>query len=61
MSKDTVKPTAFTIKAREDGVAVITIDVPDVKMNVLRADFAEDLHIILALLKLVASRASSRK
>ncbi|MBD8213847.1 fatty acid oxidation complex subunit alpha FadJ [Erwinia persicina] len=40
-------PTAFTLTMRLDNVGVITIDVPDEKMNTLKAAFAGQLREVL--------------
>ncbi|HBQ78971.1 MAG TPA: fatty acid oxidation complex subunit alpha FadJ, partial [Erwinia persicina] len=40
-------PTAFTLTMRLDNVGVITIDVPDEKMNTLKAAFAGQLRAVL--------------
>ncbi|MFC3123372.1 fatty acid oxidation complex subunit alpha FadJ [Agaribacter flavus] len=39
--------SAFNLTTREDGIAILTIDVPDESMNTLKADFADDISRIL--------------
>ena len=40
-------PTAFTLTMRLDNVGVITIDVPDEKMNTLKEAFAGQIRAVL--------------
>ena len=40
-------PSAFNLTVRLDNVAVITIDVPDEKMNTLKAEFGGQVRAIL--------------
>ncbi|PKH24463.1 fatty acid oxidation complex subunit alpha FadJ [Enterobacterales bacterium CwR94] len=40
--------TAFHLTLRQDQVAVITIDVPDEKMNTLKAEFAAQIRAVIA-------------
>lgn len=39
--------SAFTLHLRNDGIAVITIDVPGEKMNTLKAEFAGQVRVLL--------------
>ncbi|AMO47927.1 3-hydroxyacyl-CoA dehydrogenase / enoyl-CoA hydratase / 3-hydroxybutyryl-CoA epimerase [Kosakonia oryzendophytica] len=39
--------SAFTLSVRPDNVAVVTIDVPDEKMNTLKAEFGAEVRAIL--------------
>ncbi|GLR72031.1 fatty acid oxidation complex subunit alpha FadJ [Agaribacter marinus] len=39
--------SAFELKTREDGIAVLTMDVPNESMNTLKADFGEEITSIL--------------
>ncbi|MCF7516938.1 fatty acid oxidation complex subunit alpha FadJ [Pseudoalteromonas sp. L21] len=39
--------SVFSLSVADDGVAVVTIDVPGEKMNTLRSSFAEDLKTLL--------------
>ncbi|RAJ96865.1 fatty acid oxidation complex subunit alpha FadJ [Aliidiomarina maris] len=39
--------SAFTLAKREDGIAVITIDVPGESMNTLKASFADEVTALL--------------
>lgn len=43
--------SAFSLTLRPDNVAVITIDIPGESMNVLRVDFADEVHAILCRLR----------
>ncbi len=43
--------SAFSLRLRPDNVAVITIDIPDEQMNVLRVDFADEVRAILCRLR----------
>jgi 3-hydroxyacyl-CoA dehydrogenase/enoyl-CoA hydratase/3-hydroxybutyryl-CoA epimerase len=38
---------AFTLTKREDGIAILTMDVPGESMNTLKADFGEEVTAIL--------------
>jgi len=40
-------PSAFNLTVRPDNVAVVTIDVPDEKMNTLKAEFAVQVRAML--------------
>jgi 3-hydroxyacyl-CoA dehydrogenase/enoyl-CoA hydratase/3-hydroxybutyryl-CoA epimerase len=40
-------PSAFNLTVRLDNVAVITIDVPDEKMNTLKAEFGVQVRAML--------------
>ena len=40
-------PSAFNLTVRLDNVAVITIDVPDEKMNTLKAEFGIQVRAML--------------
>ena len=40
-------PSAFNLRVRLDNVAVITIDVPDEKMNTLKAEFGVQVRAML--------------
>ncbi|KFZ28714.1 multifunctional fatty acid oxidation complex subunit alpha [Pseudidiomarina atlantica] len=42
---------AFTLETREDGIAVIHIDVPGESMNTLKASFADEVSKVLAQLE----------
>ena len=39
--------SAFTLTVRPDNVAVVAIDVPDEKMNTLKAEFGGQVRSIL--------------
>lgn len=39
--------SAFTLDKREDGIAILTMDVPGESMNTLKADFGEEISTIL--------------
>lgn len=39
--------SAFTLDKREDGIAILTMDVPSESMNTLKADFGEEITTIL--------------
>ena len=39
--------SAFDLKVRLDNIAVVTIDVPDEKMNTLKAEFGVQVRAIL--------------
>lgn len=39
--------SAFTLDKREDGIAILTMDVPGDSMNTLKADFGEEISAIL--------------
>ncbi|WP_432413890.1 fatty acid oxidation complex subunit alpha FadJ [Pantoea allii] len=43
-----MEQSAFTLQMRDDHVGVITIDVPDEKMNTLKAEFAVQIAAIIA-------------
>ncbi|MBW1214300.1 fatty acid oxidation complex subunit alpha FadJ [Pantoea allii] len=43
-----MEQSAFTLQMRDDHVGVITIDVPDEKMNTLKAEFAAQIAAIIA-------------
>ena len=38
---------AFTLTKREDGIAILTMDVPGDSMNTLMADFGDEISSIL--------------
>jgi 3-hydroxyacyl-CoA dehydrogenase/enoyl-CoA hydratase/3-hydroxybutyryl-CoA epimerase len=38
---------AFTLTKREDGIAILTMDVPDESMNTLKADFGGEISALL--------------
>ena len=38
---------AFTLHKREDGIAILTMDVPGDSMNTLKADFGDEVTAIL--------------
>ena len=42
-----VKQSAFNLDVREDGVAILTMDVPGETMNTLRAEFADEINAVL--------------
>lgn len=42
---------AFSLESRDDGVAVIHIDVPGESMNTLKASFAEEVSEVLGKLE----------
>jgi 3-hydroxyacyl-CoA dehydrogenase/enoyl-CoA hydratase/3-hydroxybutyryl-CoA epimerase len=39
--------SAFTLTKREDGIAILTMDVPGDTMNTLKADFGDEISTIL--------------
>ncbi|WP_395341706.1 fatty acid oxidation complex subunit alpha FadJ [Ningiella sp. W23] len=39
--------SAFTLEKREDGIAILTMDVPGESMNTLKADFGDEIVAIL--------------
>jgi 3-hydroxyacyl-CoA dehydrogenase/enoyl-CoA hydratase/3-hydroxybutyryl-CoA epimerase len=39
--------SAFTLDVREDGVAILTMDVPGESMNTLKVEFAEQIETVL--------------
>ena len=41
------KNSAFTLDVRDNGVAVVTMDVPGESMNTLRAEFADEINHVL--------------
>ncbi len=43
--------SAFSLEIREDGIGVVTLDVPGETMNVLKAEFAEQIKDILGQVK----------
>ena len=43
--------SAFTLNVRLDNIAIITIDVPDEKMNTLKAEFASQVRAIIKQLR----------
>lgn len=43
-----MEQSAFTLQMRDDHVGVITIDVPNEKMNTLKAAFAAQIAVIIA-------------
>ncbi|MDP4528175.1 fatty acid oxidation complex subunit alpha FadJ [Alkalimonas delamerensis] len=43
--------SSFALHHRDDGIAVITMDVPGERMNVLKATFADEIKTLLAELK----------
>lgn len=43
----TATQSAFSLKKREDGIAIITIDVPGESMNTLKASFADEVTELL--------------
>jgi len=43
-----MEQSAFTLQMRDDHIGVITIDVPDEKMNTLKAEFAAQIAAIIA-------------
>ncbi|MEE2000464.1 fatty acid oxidation complex subunit alpha FadJ [Alkalimonas sp. MEB108] len=47
----TEQTSSFALQLRDDGVAVITMDVPGERMNVLKATFADEIKTLLAELK----------
>ncbi|MCC5855938.1 MAG: fatty acid oxidation complex subunit alpha FadJ [Idiomarina sp.] len=42
-----MKQGAFQLDVREDGIAVVTIDVPGESMNTLKADFADEVTALM--------------
>lgn len=50
--------SVFSLSVADDGVAVVTIDVPGEKMNTLRSSFAEDLKTLLKDAQAQADRKS---
>ncbi len=43
--------SVFTLNVRLDNIAIITIDVPDEKMNTLKAEFASQVRAIIKQLR----------
>lgn len=43
--------TAFRLDVQDNGVGIITIDVPNESMNVLKAEFAEQIEAVFAEVK----------
>jgi 3-hydroxyacyl-CoA dehydrogenase/enoyl-CoA hydratase/3-hydroxybutyryl-CoA epimerase len=39
--------SAFTLEKREDGIAILTMDVPGETMNTLKGDFGDEISVIL--------------
>lgn len=39
--------SAFTLEKRDDGIAILTMDVPGESMNTLKADFSDEISILL--------------
>ncbi len=39
--------SAFSLNTREDGIAILTMDVPGESMNTLKSDFADEISILL--------------
>lgn len=39
--------SAFTLEKRDDGIAILTMDVPGESMNTLKADFGEEVSAVL--------------
>ena len=50
--------SAFTLNVRPDNVAVVTIDVPNEKMNTLKAEFGAQVR---AILKEIRDNRSARR
>ncbi|WP_018984501.1 fatty acid oxidation complex subunit alpha FadJ [Salinimonas chungwhensis] len=46
-SQNQNKQTAFALKRQDNGVAVLTIDVPGESMNTLKAEFGEQINAVL--------------
>lgn len=46
MTNETGNPSAFTLSTLDNGIGVITIDVPNETMNVLKAEFAEQINAV---------------
>ncbi|WP_299075242.1 fatty acid oxidation complex subunit alpha FadJ [uncultured Paraglaciecola sp.] len=44
-------PSAFTLEKREDGIAILTMDVPGESMNTLKVEFAEQIDAVLEQIK----------
>jgi 3-hydroxyacyl-CoA dehydrogenase/enoyl-CoA hydratase/3-hydroxybutyryl-CoA epimerase len=40
-------PSAFTLNVREDGIAILTMDVPGESMNTLKIEFADQIDSVL--------------
>ncbi|GAA3903741.1 fatty acid oxidation complex subunit alpha FadJ [Gibbsiella dentisursi] len=49
------KPSAFQFTLRPDNIGVITIDVPDEKVNTLKAEFAEQINAVLLKAQQIAA------
>jgi short chain enoyl-CoA hydratase (EC 4.2.1.17)/3-hydroxyacyl-CoA dehydrogenase (EC 1.1.1.35) len=49
--------SAFSLTVRPDNVAIITIDVPDEKMNTLKAEFGTQVRAILKQIRRQQSAA----
>jgi len=47
MAKNTKNASAFSLEIKENGIGVISIDVADESMNVLKAEFAEQVTEVL--------------
>ena len=45
--KQVASQSAFTLSQREDGIAIITIDVPGESMNTLKSSFADEVTALL--------------
>ncbi|MGB1305908.1 enoyl-CoA hydratase-related protein, partial [Pseudoalteromonas marina] len=48
MTTESNNTSAFTLSTLENGIGVITIDVPNESMNVLKAEFAEQINAVFA-------------
>lgn len=46
-NETTAKQSAFTLNVRDDGVAILTMDVPGETMNTLKVEFAEQINSVL--------------
>ena len=46
-NQSTEMKSAFTLDVREDGVAILTMDVPGESMNTLKVEFAEQIESVL--------------
>ena len=44
---ETIKTDAFTLEKRDDGVAILTMDVPNESMNTLKQAFGEEITQML--------------
>ncbi|MBU3002028.1 fatty acid oxidation complex subunit alpha FadJ [Paraglaciecola arctica] len=47
INEATESKSAFTLDVREDGVAILTMDVPGETMNTLKVEFAEQINTVL--------------